>query len=145
MTTFSARAQPELIAIRIAEGRKRAPMLLLRRGIEGDAARRQLAVRRLDVVAGERAVEEAADPVLLPVGREQDEAGRAVADGELDPALGVAERLVRHQGEADLPGPEFQRAVLVAGRDADELDVGDHGRTSSFALTQRAAQRQAVR
>ncbi len=122
----SARAQDELVAVGIAEGRERAPGLLLRRRVELDAALAQLAVGGLDVVASEGAVEEAADPLLLAVGREQHEAGVAAADLQLDPALRLAERLVGHQSEADLLGPEFERPVLVAGRDADELDVGDH-------------------
>src|SRR3569833_480590 len=121
----SSARQHEAVAVRIVEDRESAPGLFLGRPAEFDAALRQLAIAVLDVVAGERAVEEGADAILMAVRGEQHHTGLRAGDTELDPAL-LAHRLVGHYPEPHLPGPEGQRAVLVAGRDADEFELPDH-------------------
>jgi translocation and assembly module TamB len=118
----------ELVPVGIAEPRKSPPGLFLRRTVELDAALAQLAIAVVDIVAGEGAVEEAADPVLMPVGREQHHAGLGARNAQLDPALGLAHRLVGHDAEAHLRRPEIKCAVLVRCGDAHELHHPDHRR-----------------
>jgi hypothetical protein len=60
-----AAAEHEGVAVGILERREGSPRLLLRRGFESDAAILKLSVGVFDVVAGEGAVEERADAVLL--------------------------------------------------------------------------------
>jgi hypothetical protein len=62
----------------------------------------------------------------LFVEHEEDEPGLGRSDPKLDPALLVVERLIGEHAEADALGPEFQRAILIARRDADELHMRDH-------------------
>src|ERR1700722_2695823 len=52
-----------------------------------------------------------------------------MANAQLDPALHVTEGLISGDLEAQLLGVELQRAPVVACRDADELQLGDHRRT----------------
>src|SRR5262249_61475017 len=106
---------------------------------EPHALRRQLLVRLLDVVARERAVEEGADALFVPVGREEDDARLRGADAELDPALRLAHGLVGDDLEAQLLRVEGDRGVLVAGGDADELETRHHApilRKSGSAVQQ---------
>src|SRR6185295_9516243 len=125
--SLTRRGEDEPVALRIAEHREVAPGLALGRPLERDAARGELLVGRLDVVATQRAVEEAADAVLVALRREQHEAGVRRADPQLDPALLVVERLVGDHFETELLGVERERGVLVAHGDADEFDAIDHG------------------
>ena len=78
-----------------------------------DAALRELAARGLDVVAGERTVEERADAIFMAFGREQHDARRRMRDAQLDPALAWAHRLIGRDREAELLGVELERALLV--------------------------------
>src|SRR5262249_47362053 len=103
MRTFTAtrgrrwalpRPQHERIALRVLERHVGAPRLLLRLSLDLHAAPLQLLVAPAHVVAGERAVEEGADAVLLAIRREQDDAGLRARDLELDPAPALAEGLV---------------------------------------------------
>src|SRR3954470_14482417 len=122
-SSLPAAGEEELVAIGILEHREAAPGLFLRRRDELDAARDQFLIRLIDVVGGERAVEHHARLQALLVEHEQHQAGVGRADAQLDPALLVVERLIREHLEADLLGPELERARLVVGRDADELHV----------------------
>jgi hypothetical protein len=47
-------------------------------------------------------------------------------DAQLDPPLAAIERLIGEDAEAHAPGPEGERAILIGGGDADELDVCNH-------------------
>src|SRR5262249_50482939 len=109
----------------ILENREGAPRLLLRRLDELDPLRLQLLVGLLHVVARERPVEERADALFVPIGGEEDDAGLRRADAELDPAL-LAHRLVGDDLEAELLGVEGYGGLLVAGRDAHELEMRNH-------------------
>ena len=115
--------QHELVSVGVLEDRERAPRLLRRRFHELDASRRQLLPRLLDVVAGQRTIERGAGLRAAFVGHEEDDARVGRSNPQLDPALSVAERLIGEHAKADDVGPEFQRAILIAGRNADELDV----------------------
>jgi hypothetical protein len=63
----------------------------------------------------------------MPGRGEQHQARLCSGDAELDPALTLAHRLVGRDLQADLLGPELERLVLVAHRDADELHPLQHG------------------
>ena len=93
---------------------------------ELDALGRELVEGPLDVVAGQRAGKGRPWPGTV-VGREQHETGVGRADAELDPAL-RSERLIGVNLESEPFGVERERAILIGGGDADELDVGDHAR-----------------
>src|SRR6185436_1607991 len=120
----------ELIAVRIFHDGKRPPRLLLRLRHELDPALAQLAVSRCDVVAGERAGEEAADAILVPFGSEQHDPRLRIADAQLDPALLLVELLVGDDAKTELLRVELQGARLVADGNARELEVRDHGRSA---------------
>src|SRR5438105_3622251 len=83
----SPRRQDERVAVGVAELGEGAPGLPGRTFDELDAALRQLPVRRLDVVALQRAVEERADAILVAGRGEQHQARGRIADAQLDPAL----------------------------------------------------------
>src|SRR5262249_5354797 len=91
-----------------------------------DAARGELLVGALDIVARQRAVERAAglQPVLAEIEQHDARVGRP--DAQLDPALRVVERLVGEHAEAERFGPELDGAVLIARGDADELHMRNH-------------------
>src|SRR6185369_16580436 len=80
----------------------------------------------VDVVAGEGAIEEGADAVLVALGREQDEPGLGAGDGELDPALAGSHRLVGDDPAVHFLGPKGERTVLVRDRNPDKLESLDH-------------------
>ena len=98
------------IAIRILEDRRRAPVFLPRRTDEFDAARDELLVRLLDVVAVERHRRKAADAILVLLRREEHDVRVAPLDAELDPALVLVERLIRVDDETHLLRPKRERA-----------------------------------
>src|SRR5580698_6796176 len=83
----SSRTQHKLVAFPVFEQRRRAPIFLLGLLRELHALGRKLTVGGFDIVAGKGAVEETADPVLLPLRRKEHEKGLRVADAEFDPAL----------------------------------------------------------
>jgi hypothetical protein len=115
--------QHERVSIGIREDGKRAPWLLRGRTHELDTTSRQLLVRLLDVVACQRTVERRAWPRAALIGREEHDASVGRSNPQLDPALSVVERLIGEDIEADDVGPELQCAILIAGGNADELDV----------------------
>src|SRR5271170_2018743 len=122
----SRRRQHELVSIGILENREFTPRLLLRFGHERDAARCELPVCRLNVIASERTVKQGADPTFMSLRGKQDYAGRRVADSKLDPPLLFVENLVGRHFETELFGVELERPILVARRNAHELELGDH-------------------
>jgi hypothetical protein len=82
--------------------------------------------RRHHIIGYEGDVHHAADHLLLP-GRGKEHHFRLRAgDAQLDPALSVVVRTVRDHAHAELLRVELERAVLIANRDADELDALDH-------------------
>src|SRR5438067_3065729 len=124
-------AEHEAIAVRILEDRVCAPRLLLRLFLELDAALGQLAIGMMNIIAGERPVEERADAVFLAFGREQHHARLGTRDRELDPALAWPHRLIGRDLEAHLLRPEGKGAVLVRRWNADELQFPDHAMSSA--------------
>ena len=106
----------ELIPVRILEDGEGAPGLFGGRAGELHAARAEFVVGPLHVVAlkGDRG--EGSDAVLVPVRREQDDAGFRARNGELDPTLLSVERLIGEDAEAEFLGVEGECAILVGDR-----------------------------
>jgi len=97
---YLSRRQYKLVAIRILEDRERSPRLLFRLGGESNPARAELPVGGADVVTGKGAIEKRADPILMPLGREEHHARWRVGDPQFDPALLLIETLIRRDFEA---------------------------------------------
>ena len=105
----------ELVAVRIAERRERAPRLLLRLGDELHTSLRQLAKRGPHVVARKDHIRWRSDAIFLARRGVEHHAGVRSGDAQLDPAL-LTEWLIRHHAEAQLACVEVECGVLVLGR-----------------------------
>src|SRR4029077_1009117 len=104
----------ELVAVAVLEDGRRAPLLLLRRLEEFNAAGLQLLVSLLDVVAVKGDVREGTDAILLAFWGVESEERVRTWHAELDPALLPVEGLVGKDGEAEFFGIEVERLVLIA-------------------------------
>ena len=104
----SGRGQDEDVAITI-----HAPRLEFRR-------------RRHHVVGHEGDVHRTADHLLLSRGGEEHDLRVGARDAELDPALRIVVGAVRDHAHAELLCIELECAILIADRNADELDGFDH-------------------
>src|SRR5689334_11024946 len=120
------RGQHELVPVDILENRRRSPVGFLRLLDELDAFRLEVLRRGLDVVGHEGDVHEPADHLLLPRRGEQYQLRVGARKTQLDPALRPVERAVGDDAEAELLRVELQRAILIADRNAGELDRFDH-------------------
>ncbi|MEH3122658.1 MAG: hypothetical protein PGN16_11860 [Sphingomonas phyllosphaerae] len=67
-----------------------------------------------------------ADPLLMPLRREEKDAGLGTGNGQFDPAP-FPDRAIGRNDEAHDFRPEGKRAVLIARRDADVIQLSDHG------------------
>src|SRR6266404_6619407 len=122
------RRQNELVSVGVLDDGRRAPRFRLRRHGEFDAASRELFVGLLDVIAVENDVGESADPILMSVRSEEHKARFGAGDAQLDPALLAVKGLVGEDDEPEFPGVEIQGLILIAYRDAGELDSFNHVR-----------------
>ena len=80
------------------------------------------------------------DAALLPLRREEGNAGLSFGNAELDPALLVIERLVRDDREAELLRVKIQGALLVLHGNGHKFDLLNHG-AATFGQGQSAVER----
>ena len=122
----SAGAKQDGIPFGVFHRSEASPLRFLRRSAELDTFGFELFVGFFDVVNLPRGIDEAADTILVAVGREQDNACFGSRYGKLDPALLVVEGLVGENAKAEFLGVKSERALLVPDRDAKEFDPSDH-------------------
>src|SRR5690348_2394645 len=121
------RGEREHVAIEVLEDGRRSPGFLFWGLLELDAARAQVLISLLYVIAEEDDVRKRADPVFLAVRSEQYDFGLAAGDAQFDPALPAVEGLIGENLKAEFLSVEFQRLVLIPDWNADELHCFDHG------------------
>src|SRR6266498_4220985 len=120
------RRDHEPVAFAVLEHRVGAPRLFLGRTFKFHAARTQLLVGLINVVARIRHVHEGADAFFIALRREQYDPRFRLRYAQLDPALFLVERLIGDDGESEFLRVKIECSILVGHRDADEFDLLDH-------------------
>ena len=121
---YLAARQEEGVAIRVLEVDVRE-RLCLRRSQKLHASRSKLFVGVVHVVASKGAVEEGSDPILVPMGRQQQQASLGAGNGQFDLAL-LPDETIGGDDAAHGLGPKGQRPILVRSRDAHIVDPSEH-------------------
>lgn len=111
----------ERVALAVLGDDIRAPRLFLRWSRELDSARLVEFVCLLNIVRREGKSRELADAILVLVGCKKDNARLGLWNPQLNPALLVVKRLVRHNGESKFFRVEVECTILVPHRDAREF------------------------
>jgi hypothetical protein len=95
----------------------------------------------LQIVAGVGHVHERANPALVLIGGEQNNAGFRFRNAQFNPALLIVERLVGNDGESQFLGVKIERPILIRHRDTDKFYLFDHVQSVGRTLCRRPASR----
>jgi len=116
----------KLIAIHILKLRESAPRLFRGRSRKQDSAILQLLIGPIDVVRHKCYIGKGTDPIFMARGREQNYLGLAAWNPQFDPALFLVKWLVGQDLESKLLRVKTNGLVLIAHRNAHELERLDH-------------------
>ena len=123
---LSIARKSELIPIRILKDGSRSPNFGLRLLRERRAFRFQNLRGGEDIIAPECDGLKLTDAVFMAFWRVESKSGLGTRNKQFDPSLGRREWLIRNHLETHGCGVKLQRCVLVAHRNADELDPSNH-------------------
>jgi hypothetical protein len=134
----------ELIVFAVPEFGECSPRLLFWRTIENDASLFKFLIGLFDLRGGKDDGRKGPNPIFLSFHSVQNNPCFCFRDAQLDPSLFFIERLVGDDGETELLCVKIKRAILIAHRDGNEFDVGDHGAKANAAAAARSRREQGV-
>jgi hypothetical protein len=123
---FSPARNHELITIGVFELGEGSPNFGLRPLRKLDPVRCQLPGGGEYIVAPESQGLKGADSILMAWRREEREPGIRARNQKLDPPLAVPHGLIGPDFETEFLGVKLQRGILVANRNAGDLDSSYH-------------------